>query len=234
MGRNAASLTDAFTGYADGNLSTASANWADLVAAQKVQVSTNRFAGQTSGILAPARWAGTSIGSNNQWASAAITGTDGSSTSYGAGVIWRCTSDTEGARDFYYAYVLRNNTIIFGKFVNGTDTVIANTDSTTFINGHRIDGEAEGTTIRVCVDGTAIGGAYTVANESDASGALASGTVGVIGLGDPGLTFGDNWEAGTMASTGQISGRGGIALSTISAINGITKSGISAINGLTI
>jgi hypothetical protein len=125
---------------------------------------------------------------------------------YNVGVIVRASTDIDGARDFYGVTVGcldagggTFRTILF-KIVNGVYSPLG-TGDVAFIVTDRLELEAEGTTIRVMKNGTALGGSFTVTDSS-----LASGNPGVCG-GSSNYIMGDDWEGGNLTSSSAITGR---------------------------
>ena len=171
-----------------------------------------------------ARWTGAGTFTNDQYASVVIGGLAVQSTSYGIGVMCR-GSGADGTRAYYGAYVVSDaasggtQTTVLFKIVAGAATAL-NSGSASWANGDRVDLECEGTTIRLCKNGTPLGGAWTV-TDSD----ISSGAPGVIGGGTT-VATGDDWDAGSMGAGGggafiPIIGRGpGMALAGHSGLVG--------------
>ncbi len=183
-------------------------NWAQLYSAGAgdVQIySSDRIANDYTGLPGAggaARWVGTGTFSNDQYSSLAIDViADFASTTYNVGVICRASADTEGSRDFYYACVATsvsggNYSVSFGKVVNGTSTLFF-AGNVAFAVGDRIELEVEGSTIRVCKNGTALGGSFTTTDT-----ALTTGKPGVTAAGSVSAIAGDDWEGGDVGSGG--------------------------------
>lgn len=170
------------------------ADWAQLNVALGggVQiVGSTQIAGTVAGVQAAARWVGAGAFGADQYSSIVLPSGDQNSASYAIGAIARASGDTDGARDYYYVFV--SSATVFGKVVNGTDTIFVSDGAPSWPDGDRVELECEGTTIRVMRNGVAMGGAFTV---TDAS--ISNGQPGIIALGDPGITSGDDWEGGNL------------------------------------
>ena len=181
------------------NRASLGANWSQLnatfgdivISASTVVQGPNSF--DTDGAQV-ARWVGAGSVANDQYAAISYVTMGGiGAADYGMGVICRASTDTTTNRDFYYFVVIDNGTGELGKIVNGTRTVL-NSGAVSWANGNIVALECEGTTIRACKDTTPLGGAWTVTDS-----ALASGGVGVIGMG--GIN-GDNFDAGDITAAG--------------------------------
>lgn len=145
-------------------------------------------------------WIGAGSFSADQWSEVTVGGLAFASIDWCVGVIARSTIDTGANRDFYFFFVAGtsagpNYTTVLGKVVNGTRTVL-NSANQAWSNGDTISIECEGTEIRGCRNGTALGGAFTV-TDSD----LSTGNPGILANGNTALT-GDNWSAGDMTASG--------------------------------
>ena len=232
MARTAAVASDDFNRAAP-----LGANWTNINsdwAAPTINGAGTRVIGNTANLPSNegcVRWAGSGTFNNDQWASIKVY-PNFNTSGYGIGVMVRSSADVNAGRDSYQAYVEYSAagpdyTTILRKVVNGTVTVL-HSATNAWTGGDRLDIEAEGSTIRLCKNGTPLGGSFTVTDT-----ALTTGQPGVVASGGS-TEEGDDWEAGNFASAGVVNARNGIALSGISAINGITKTGVSAINGLTI
>lgn len=149
-----------------------------------------------------ARWTGAGTFTDDQYSSVQITNLAGwASDSYHFGVIARASGDTDSNRDYYFASITGavNGSpweCSFGKTVNGTTTDL-NTANITFAEGDAIEIECEGTTIRVLVNGTALGGSFTVTDSS-----ITTGKPGVLAGGAATTIRGDNWEGGNITAGG--------------------------------
>ncbi len=141
-----------------------------------------------------AKWVGAGSFNNDQWASLVITSPSGLLLEYFLGVMVRA-SGTNATRSYYAAVVSYdqtggNCTLRLMKCVSGTNTSL-HSASVAFATGDRIEIEAEGTTIRLCQNGSVLS-AYTT---TDA--AISTGAPGVIGGAS---THGDDWQAGNFAT----------------------------------
>lgn len=146
---------------------------------------------------AAAVWSGAGSFTNDHYGEITIGGLSFLSGDFVIGVICRASTDTNAARDFYFAYVAADSggpsyTTVLGKVVNGTRTVI-HSGSVAWTDGDEISLEAEGTTLRVCKNGTAIGGSFT---QTDA--ALSTGKPGIVANGS--APTGDNWVGGSLSA----------------------------------
>lgn len=144
-----------------------------------------------------ARWEGTGSFDADQYSEVTIGGLSFLAAQFATGVIVRASADTNGARDHYFAEVQHdsggpNYTTVLGKVVNGTRAVL-HSAAVAWANGDKISLEAEGTTLRLCKNGTALGGSFTQ-TDSD----LSSGKPGILANG-AGPT-GDDWEGGDISS----------------------------------
>lgn len=156
------------------------------------------------GSVGAARWIGAGTFTDDQYASMIVTGFANNSTDENIGVICRASADTDGARDMYGFTVCGdspgpNYTTILYKIVNGTYTAL-NSAAQAWTGGDELSLEVEGTTIRGCRNGVALGGAWT---QTDSS--LTTGNPGVAGAGS--TMFGDDWDGGNITSGG-----GGVSL----------------------
>jgi hypothetical protein len=191
--------SDPFT-YSDGVLATVSGgNWANVTTAGGsgvISVSTNRFTGASAGVPPGgqvARWTGAGTFSDDQYSSAVFGETDFASGIRGIGVVARTSADTDGNRDYYYAFAVDNNTYSYGKVVNGTHTSFG-TGSQTWNDGDRIEIECEGTTIRILRNGVEI------ASTTDSD--LTTGKPGIHAAGGISAVWGDDWEGGNITGGG--------------------------------
>jgi hypothetical protein len=193
------------TSIATDNFNRASldANWAQLnsfwgsigiTASTRVYGSVDR----TPGDGAAARWVGAGTFTDDQYSSLVVGALTWLTTSYNIGVICRASADTDGTRDYYGASVCMDAagptyTTVLYKVVNGTITTLHSAAATWAVSD-RIELEVEGTTLRVCKNGTALGGSFT---QTDSS--LSTGAPGVA-LGGGTTIYGDDWEAGTITA----------------------------------
>lgn len=185
------------------NRAALGADWSQRNASNgSVQINANTVVtGSAFGVMGYAKYVGALAGSigNDHYVSLAITGAPTGTANYGMSVHMRVSDDVDGARDCYF--VRLSDQLYLGKIVNGVETILASGGGPTWANGDRLEGEAEGTTIRACRNGTPIGGAYTVTDTS-----LTTGGVGIGSMGDPGICSGDNVEFGTLAAASNLSG----------------------------
>lgn len=190
---------------------TLGANWSDINAANADVIYIDATPGTAyatiAGQFAVSRWNGAGTFSNDQYSSVKLVAIDNYGTSYGVGVVARCSADQEGTRDYYYVMVQMNNssggtfTTVLGKVVNGTNTNL-HSAAVTWSNNDLVSIECEGTTIRACKNGTAIGGSFTATDSS-----LASGKPGLAIMGGAADLFAaDDWEGGdiTAASSSSV------------------------------
>lgn len=199
MPRGAAVATDNFN-----RASLGATDWTQLNAAwANVQISASTVfdASASNGSNeAAAVWIGAGSFTADQYSEVTVGGLAFASINWCVGVIARASTDTGANRDFYFFFVAGTSagptyTTVLGKVVNGTRTVL-NSAAQTWANGDEISIECEGTTIRGCRNGVALGGAFTV-TDSD----LATGNPGILANGNTALT-GDDWVAGNMEALG--------------------------------
>lgn len=188
--------SDAFASMA--NFTQVNPNWGNVTAASGTI--TGSFSGSdAAGEVQAAVWSGSGSFSNDQYSSLVIVSLSFLTLSNGVGVIVRSTTDTNGSRDYYQVFLASDSsgptyTTIFSKVVNGTRTQL-HSAAAAWANGDRIELEAEGTTIRVCKNGTALGGSFT---QTDSS--LATGKPGVCASGN--VVTADDWEGGDIVAAG--------------------------------
>lgn len=155
------------------------------------------------------RWVGAGSFTDNQYASIEVSALSFQGANFFIGVIVRASGDVNALRDFYATFVASdsagpNYTVSLIKVVNGTTTVL-HSAAIAWTANQRIELEAEGPTLRVCMDGTPLGGSFT---QTDTD--LASGSPGVTGTHSS--CPGDNWAAGNLVADvvpggAQVSGR---------------------------
>lgn len=169
-------------------------------AAGDVQIdSSTRFKGQygtqATDQKATARWIGAGSFTNDQYASVkVVTAPAGGSNVNTVGVCVRA-SGSAGTRTFYEAFVeaaAASPPTSLTKWVNGTRTSLYTDTAITWAANDLISLEVEGTTLRVCKNGTAIGGAWTVTDSS-----ISTGVPGIVASG---VVFGDDWEGGNIGT----------------------------------
>jgi hypothetical protein len=192
----------------DFNRASIGANWTQLTAgvngSMAINASTEVYAPNTgaNGFRSSARWAGAGTFSNDQYSSLEITLLQNFATDYSIGVIARASADVDANRDYYEAVVLAdsagpNYTTVLAKVVNGTFTSL-HSAANAWTVGDRIEIECEGTTIRLCKNGSPLGGSFTVTDS-----AIASGKPGIMGAGGATVARGDNWQGGDLTSVTQ-------------------------------
>lgn len=196
------------TSVATDNFNRASlgtSDWTQLntSASGDVQIDTStrikgQYGTQPGGNRAAARWVGAGTFADDQYASIrlATNPAAGDSPTNSCGVIVRASSGTGASRNYYEAYVVQSAsasvTTVLAKWVSGTQTVIA-TGTSTWATNDLLSLEAEGTTLRVCRNGTPLGGIYTVTDSSLSTGApgVTMSSFGVLG---------DDFEGGSIAA----------------------------------
>lgn len=141
-------------------------------------------------------WSGAGTFTDDQYAEITIGGLSFLSADFLVGVICRASTDTGAGRDFYFAYVAAdsggpNYTTVLGKYVNGTRTVL-NSASTAWVNSDKISLEVQGSTLRLCKNGAALGGSFT---QTDTS--LTTGKPGIVANGS--APTGDDWVGGNLS-----------------------------------
>lgn len=144
-----------------------------------------------------ARWVGAGTFSDDQYSSAVIIDSTPPGSTYRFGVVVRASADTNGTRDYYEAYVALITGLVtthLTKVVNGTKTDIYVSSSPTWADNDRIELEVQGTTLRVCKNGTPLGGSFTATDSSI--------TTGKPGLSVTNQMYLDDWEGGDMTADG--------------------------------
>lgn len=162
--------------------------------------------GALGGADGMARWVGAGTFTADQWSKASVeTLTNQGGGQGGLGVIVRASADVNPNYDMYLAVVDSDagsggtHTIALAKIVNGALTVLSSTTSVV-TNGDTVELEAEGTAIRMYLNG--------VEKLSATDGDIASGQPGVLCLSNSGSgNYGDNWEGGNMTPTEADAGR---------------------------
>lgn len=173
-------------------------NWAVLTTATLLINASIQATGEFSNASA-GRWVGAGSFTDDQYSSVTlVNAASGFGATYWGGVIVRASADTGAGRDYYMAYKVHSggsNATVLAKCINGTETVIHSAvPSPDFANGDVLSLEVEGTTLRVCRNGTPLGGSWT-ATDTD----LSSGLPGII-VSDP--VFIDDWEGGNITVGG--------------------------------
>lgn len=144
-----------------------------------------------------ARWVGAGTFSDDQYSSAVIIDSTPTGSTYRFGVVVRASADTNANRDYYEVFVALITGLVtthLVKVVNGTKTDIYVSSSPTWADNDRIELEVEGTTLRVCKNGTPLGGSFT-ATDSDI-------TTGKPGLSVTNQMYLDDWEGGSLGGGG--------------------------------
>ncbi len=172
-----------------------------------------------------ARWIGAGTFDDDQYASVKMLGAPAGGSQAAIGAIVRA-SGSAGTRTFYEFFVdglASNYNTTLSKWVNGTRTVLHTSTGVTWAANDLISIEVEGTTVRGCKNGVALGGSFTV-TDSD----ISTGAPGVV-VASSGI-FGDDWEAGDItAPVSSMSGDG--ALSAFEASGTMSLAGTSEIGG---
>lgn len=186
-------------------------DWASLNdnwGSPQITASTLVYGGvsQTDNNRQVARWVGAGTFTNDQYSSLVISSLAFNTGSFAHGVVVRASADVNANRDFYQACVEEdssgpNYTTRLAKFVNGTYTLL-HSASVAWTVGDRIELEVEGTTLRVCKNGTPLGGSFTQ-TDSD----LSTGNPGIAVSGDATVTS-DDWEGGNITAAVVPTGRG--------------------------
>ena len=191
------------------NRASLGTDWAQLNAANNtvtinssIRIAPSGTGSVALGLEAAARWVGAGTFNADQYSSLQIVNVDFQTASYNIGVICRASSDTNTARDYYGASIALDGsstyTTTLYKVVNGTYTSLYSAAQAWSVNDY-LSLEVEGTTLRLCRNGTPLGGSFTLTDSSisavGAPGVTISGTT---------VAFGDNWEGGNLtASTTQ-------------------------------
>lgn len=161
-----------------------------------IRYDTNKYENPFTG-FADAYWSGAGTFTNDQYATAVVTGLSNPGGNNAVGIVLRCSTDTGAGRDCYRIYVYEDSTtaIKIDKVVNGTVTNLATTSVGAFANGDTVEGEVEGTTLRAYRNGVQVGTDIT----DSALTTGKPGVCGVLGFG-PGL-FGDDWVGGNLTAS---------------------------------
>jgi hypothetical protein len=148
-----------------------------------------------------ARWVGSGSFTDNQYSSLKITNIGYWTSNYSIGVMCRASSDTNANRDYYGFDIAADSsgstyTTTLYKVVNGSVTTLHAATVTWAINDY-VSLEVEGTTLRGCKNGSAIGGSFT---QTDS--ALTTGVPGVTGSASSSAEVtGDDWEGGNITAS---------------------------------
>jgi hypothetical protein len=188
--------TDDFNRAAIGaNWAQLNNDWGQVDTLGSTQVAGNNAADGNNRPVA--RWVGAGTFTNDQYSSVEVSALSFQGANFFIGVIVRASGDVNAARDFYAAFVASdsagpNYTVSLIKVVNGTTTVL-HSAAIAWTANQRIELEAEGTSLRVCKDGTPLGGSFT---QTDTD--LASGSPGITGTHS--TCPGDNWDGGNLVA----------------------------------
>jgi hypothetical protein len=172
----------------DANWSQRNPNWSSIA----ITASTVFWASASNANNeACAAWVGSGTPTNDHRSEVSVVTFDFQSIDYCIGVACRVSTDIDGARDFYFAFVAGtsggpNYTTVLGKVVNGTRTVL-HSASVSWTAGDEISISCVGSTISVQKNTVDLGGSFT---QTDTD--LTTGTWGIIANG-PALQ-GDNWN----------------------------------------
>lgn len=185
----------------NGNAALSGSNWAQLntdwgtVQSGSGVISCSASNGDNEGA---ARWIGAGTFTDDQYAEITLGGLQVLNANFSIGVICRSSADANGARDFYFAQVQATDsgagvyTSVLGKYVNGTRTEL-HSASTAWADGDEVSLEVEGTTLRLCKNGAALGGSFTQVDTS-----LTTGLPGIVANGS--LPTGDDWVGGNLSA----------------------------------
>ena len=205
--------TDDFN-RADGNIGS---NWTYIFdiawtgAGSTISVLSNKARALSEGSHSQIEvWAGAGSFTTDQYSKATVSGLAQNGDPYRAGVVARCSTDTDANRD-YYAYWIKDTgasskTTELFKVVNGTTTVL-DTRSTTWANGDTVEIECEGTTIRGLKNGV------EVVSVTDSE--LSAGKPGIAIGGTSSGPFLDDWEGGILSASGGSAGAAAAYLSQL-------------------
>jgi hypothetical protein len=182
------------------NRASLDANWAQVNSNGGTILieSSVRFRGSGANLNGPAaKWVGAGSFTDDQYSSVVIISLGNFGDNYHIGAIARASTGVDDSRDYYEARVDCDGTSTYTtkllKYIDGTLTTL-NSGSVAWSLNDRIEIECEGTTIRLCKNGTPLGGAFT---QTDS--ALSTGLPGVAAAsGDASIANGDDWEGGNM------------------------------------
>jgi len=154
-----------------------------------------QFSSQPTDQLPTVVWAGAGTFTDDQYASMALpTAASVTGGTSRAGVTVR-SSGNEGTRSYYEAVIRLDSattpTTELAKWVSGTRTLL-HSAAAAWADNDLIELEAEGTTIRLLKNGTALGGSFTQTDSSI--------TTGKPGASVTAAAYGDNWEGGNLTS----------------------------------
>jgi hypothetical protein len=143
------------------------------------------------------RWTGSGTFTDDQYSSLTIKAFAFLDINYGLAVTVRNSTGADGAQDYYGAAVhgdgSGNYTTRLFKVVNATYTSLYSA-SMAWATNDVLSIEVEGTTLRLCKNGTAVGGSYTLTDSS-----LSTGVPGIAGQGGNTM-MGDDWEGGNITA----------------------------------
>lgn len=194
------------TSVATDNFNRASlgSNWINVNTGNAGDISINssvKFAGQyttqPTNQIAEAVWAGSGSFTNDHYSEIKILNVqDAGGTSQRHGVLARA-SGSGATRTAYMAVVEQSfaspQTTYIAKIVSGTITILYSSTSA-WVDNDKLSIECEGTTIRVCKNGTPLGGSFTLTDSS-----ITTGTPGIAATN---AAYGDDWDGGTITSSG--------------------------------
>ncbi len=188
----------------DFNRASLGSNWSQLNAALAGNVVTTgstqvtgSFATQPTNQISAVRWVGAGSFTNDQYSVLKLTNAAASlGSTIRAGVVVRA-SGSDSSRTYYEAVVFQAGTTELNKWVSGTRTNL-HSASVTWANNDTIELEAEGTTIRVLKNGSALGGSFTQTDSSITTGAPGFATTASFTC--------DDWEGGNLSSVSDLTG----------------------------
>lgn len=146
-----------------------------------------------------AKWVGAGTFTDDQYSSAVLLDSTPTGSTYRFGVIVRASAGTNSTRDYYEAYVALITGLVtthLVKFVDGVATYIHTSSSPTWADNDRIELEVQGNTLRVCKNGTPLGGSFTY---TDTTAPL---TTGLPGISVTNQMYLDDWEGGSIGGGG--------------------------------
>lgn len=144
-----------------------------------------------------AKWVGAGTFTDDQYSSAVLLDSTPTGSTYRFGVIVRASAGTNATRDYYEAYVALITGLVTTHLVKMVDGAVAYTyssSSPTWADNDRIELEVQGNTLRVCKNGTPLGGGFTY---TDSSSPL---TTGLPGISVTNQMYLDNWEGGNITA----------------------------------
>lgn len=184
---------DRANGALGANWTNLNTNWGTItIASNAATCSTANTNNEAAAV-----WAGAGSFTDDQYAEAPITGLTFLSGDFAGGVIARASTGLNDARDFYFAYVAAdsggpNYTTVLGKVVGGGRAVL-HSAAHAWSDDDLVGLEVEGTELRLCQNGTPLGGSFT---QTDAD--LSTGKPGILKNGSaPNVAA---WEGGNLSS----------------------------------